>query len=849
MSFVVAQIKGDIKISGIIDVHERGNNGNRCGKIQRQRGIMYVEAMLFAVDKINQNNGSFLYGNKLWPVIHDTCAYRPYLRHIIVQTIKSCAQGIIGPGNSVDSTMAANGFYLWRKTIISYGATSQELSDRGKYPNMYRTVPTDEYQVKIMVDIAKKFNWTYVSCIYSYGSYGERGSLLFEQEATAAKICIPTFAKLPRNGNEADYRKAILKVLANGKTTVIYLFLSEWDLRGFLQVAEKMKDQLRNITLLGTESWGGLVSVVQEARTVANGALTIQTQTDEVEEFKRYFLSLKPENNKRNIWFKEFWEDLFNCTISHNNQSLLKPCTGKESLRPEFGYYANTPVLTVINAVYTYAHIFKEILEERCIQKNISGTVCVNISKVLKRHTNRIDIYNKMRSIKFKEPFRNRTFHFNQNGAVDEGYDILNFHKSNVSDQYMYSKIGEWRDIVSRAQSTSNVTEKNIYFNSYKISWKTKNLKPPISACSVPCSYNKIAVYKDILRCCWDCKDCPENSIIRNNTCIPCTMDLIPDPNLKYCMKLPQKFTGIQNRAVSLQVNVLLALMGVGTCCTALAMALFIKNFSERFIKASGRELCLNMMVGIMAAYLSPIVFIVKPSAVVCALQRFVIGFSFTLCYAPLMLKLNRIYRIFSSAKIRIVRPTLVSPQSQICISVGLSLISVLIGLASVVGEKPKIIEVYPSHREFVVQRCELTTFTIIFNLLYSSMLMLVSSWYAFKTRMFPKNYNETKYIGFTVYSTCLILSLTLPSIFFINDPEGNYKPFILCFMCVAVATLNLTGLFGQKIWLILRPEKQTDVFSTDSVRTVDVQNSSVSPTVIGKFKVESSSFDNGSEA
>ena len=806
-------------------MHEHGKDGIQCGKIQWQRGIMYVEAMLFAVDRINQNNGSFLYGNKLWPVIHDTCADRSYLRSSIVHALKSHAQGVIGPGNSEESTMAANIFAFWGKTMISYGATSQELSDRSKYERMYRTVPTDEHQVKIMIDLAKRFTWTYVSLIYSYGSHREHGSFLFKQEAAAAKICIQTFFKLPQNAIDADYRNAILNVLAEGRTTVIYLFLSVRDLKGFLQAAEIMNDQLGNVTLVGNEDWGGRVTVIQEAQNVANGALTIQTQADEVEEFKQYFLMLRPENNKRNIWFKEFWEDLFNCTISHDNKSLIKPCTRNESLRPEFGYYANTPVLTVINAVYTYAHIFREILEERCIRKNISGTVCVKTDKVLKYYTNRADINLKLKRINFKEPFRNRTFRFNKNGAVDEGYDILSFHKASVFNQYTYSKIGEWRDLALKTQHSSNVKAKHVYFNTSKISWKTKNLKPPISVCSLPCSFDKISVYKDTLRCCWDCKGCPENSIIINNTCILCTMDYIPDSSLKYCKKLPQKYTGMENRAASLQVYILLAFIGIGICYTALAAVLFIKNFSERFIKASGRELCLNMIVGIMAAYISPIVFIMKPSGVVCALQRFVIGFSFTLCYAPLMLKLIRIYRIFqSSAKMITVRSTLNNSQSQICISVGLSLISVLIGMASVVGEKPKIIEVYPSHRNFIVQRCELTTFTVIFNLLYSSVLMMVSSWYAFKTRMFPKNYNETKYIGFTVYSTCLVLALTLPSFFFINDPEGNYKPFILCFMCVAVATLNLTGLFGQKIWLILRPEKRTERFSSVSIGTVDVK-------------------------
>ena len=37
-----------------------------------------------------------------------------------------------------------------------------------------RTVPPDTFQAIALVDIVKKFNWTYVSTIASEGSYGER---------------------------------------------------------------------------------------------------------------------------------------------------------------------------------------------------------------------------------------------------------------------------------------------------------------------------------------------------------------------------------------------------------------------------------------------------------------------------------------------------------------------------------------------------------------------------------------------------------------------------------------------------------------------------------------------------
>lgn len=48
--------------------------------------------------------------------------------------------------------------------------------------------------------------------------------------------------------------------------------------------------------------------------------------------FDRYFISRTLENNRRNIWFAEFWENNFNCKLSRHavkKGSGLKKCTSK----------------------------------------------------------------------------------------------------------------------------------------------------------------------------------------------------------------------------------------------------------------------------------------------------------------------------------------------------------------------------------------------------------------------------------------------------------------------------------------------------------------------------------------
>ncbi len=53
-----------------------------------------------------------------------------------------------------------------------------------------RTVPSDNYQARAMVDIALHFNWTYVSLVYSADEYGELGADAFKKEARKANLCI-----------------------------------------------------------------------------------------------------------------------------------------------------------------------------------------------------------------------------------------------------------------------------------------------------------------------------------------------------------------------------------------------------------------------------------------------------------------------------------------------------------------------------------------------------------------------------------------------------------------------------------------------------------------------------------
>lgn len=57
---------------------------------------------------------------------------------------------------------------------------------------------------------------------------------------------------------------------------------------------------------------------------------------------------------------------------------------------------------------------------------------------------------------------------------------------------------------------------------------------------------------------------------------------------------------------------------------------------------------------------------------------------------------------------------------------------------------------------------------------------------YAFKTRKIPANFNEAKYIGFTMYSTCIVWLAFVPIYF------STYNDYTVPIKCQVVARVSL---------------------------------------------------------
>ena len=295
-----------------------------------------------------------------------------------------------------------------------------------------------------------------------------------------------------------------------------------------------------------------------------------------------------------------------------------------------------------------------------------------------------------------------------------------------------------------------------------KVRWKNESSTIPPSVCSDPCAPGHVRSTGPNT-CCWACIKCTEYEILLDEyTCSECLNGSLPDDNKTSCVPLPVQHMTINSPWALVPV----VFSSVGIVVIIFVVAVFIKYNRTPVIMASGRELCYVLLFGLGFCYSMTFVMVAKPCLVSCTLLRIGLGMSLAVCYAALFTKTNRISRIFNrGVKAMVKGPSYTSPRSQLVICGCLVGVQVMGALTWLGMDTPGVTYFYPDRRT-VILRCKSTNFAIVMSLVYNMILIILCTVYAFKTRKIPENYNEAKYIAFTMYSTCIVWLAFIPIYF-----------------------------------------------------------------------------------
>ena len=135
---------------------------------------------------------------------------------------------------------------------------------------------------------------------------------------------------------------------------VVVCFCEGMTVRGLLIAIQKL-NLTNRFLIIGSDGWADRQDVVIDYENNAVGSISIRIHSPKVKSFDDYYFGLDPFENKRNPWFKEFWEEKFHCKIPPERTKLTtttmaasidQQSTLKTDIVDEIDFATTTPSTT-----------------------------------------------------------------------------------------------------------------------------------------------------------------------------------------------------------------------------------------------------------------------------------------------------------------------------------------------------------------------------------------------------------------------------------------------------------------------------------------------------------------------
>ncbi|XP_071289313.1 extracellular calcium-sensing receptor [Agelaius tricolor] len=841
-----AQKKGDIILGGLFPIHFGVAAKDQDLKSRPEsvecirynfRGFRWLQAMIFAIEEIN-SSPTLLPNMTLGYRIFDTCntvskALEATLSFVAQNKIDSlnldefcnCSEhipstiAVVGATGSGISTAVANLLGLFYIPQVSYASSSRLLSNKNQFKSFLRTIPNDEHQATAMADIIEYFRWNWVGTIAADDDYGRPGIEKFREEAEERDICID-FSELISQYSDEEEIQQVVEVIQNSTARVIVVFSSGPDLEPLIKEIVR-----RNITgkiWLASEAWASssLIAMPEFFRVIGS-TIGFALKAGQIPGFREFLQKVHPKSTN-NGFAKEFWEETFNCYLpdgsknspastsfhkgheeglgaGNGTSAFRPPCTGDENITsvetPYMDYTHLRISYNVYLAVYSIAHALQDIYTCTPGKGLFTNGSCADIKKVeawqVLKHLRHLNFTNNM----------GEQVDFDEFGDLVGNYSIINWHLSPEDGSVVFEEVGHYNVYAKKGE--------RLFINENKILWGGLSKEVPFSNCSRDClPGTRKGIIEGEPTCCFECVDCPDGEYSDEtdaSACDKCPEDYWSNENHTSC--IPKQ---IEFLAWTEPFGIALTLFAVlGIFLTSFVLGVFTKFRNTPIVKATNRELSYLLLFSLLCCFSSSLFFIGEPQNWTCRLRQPAFGISFVLCISCILVKTNRVLLVFE-AKI----PTSLHRKWW-----GLNLQFLLVFLCTFVQIVICVIWLYTappsSYRnheledEIIFITChEGSLMALGFLIGYTCLLAAICFFFAFKSRKLPENFNEAKFITFSM------LIFFIVWISFIPAYASTYGKFVSAVEVIAILAASfglLACIFFNKVYIILfKPSRNT---------------------------------------
>ncbi|XP_019125521.2 extracellular calcium-sensing receptor [Larimichthys crocea] len=714
--------------------------------------------------------------------------------------------GIVGDSFSTFSIATSDVIGLFKLPIVSYFATCSCLTNRQRFPSFFRTIPSDAFQVRAMIQILKRFGWTWAGLLVSDDDYGLHVARSLKSDMTqSGGSCLAYTEILPWGDNPAELKR-IVEVMKKSTARVVIVFAHQIHMIQLMD--EVVKQNVTGLQWMASEAWTA-AAVLQTPRLMPylGGTLGIAIRRGEIPGLRDFLLRIRPDphyiNNNGNSMVRQFWEYTFQCRFAPPPAGWVEAggvlCTGQEDLEnveTEFLDVSNLrPEYNIYKAVYALAYALDNMLH--CVPGRgpFSGNSCATLQRL---EPWQLMYY--LEKVNFTTPFGDEVS-FDENGDALPIYDIMN---------WLWLPDGRTKVQNVGEVKRSALKGEELTIDEDKIFWNFDSKQPPRSVCSESCPPGtRMARKKGQPACCFDCVPCSEGEFSNETDsmeCTSCPEDFWSSPQRDHCVPKKTEFLsyheplGICLTAASL----------LGTFICAVVLGIFTYHRSTPMVRANNSELSFLLLVSLKLCFLCSLLFIGRPRLWTCQLRHAAFGISFVLSVSCILVKTMVVLAVFKASK-----PggganlKWFGAMQQRGTVIVLTSIQAAICTAWLVSSSPAPHKNTQYHNDKIVYECVVGS-TVGFAVLlgYIGLLAILSFLLAFLARNLPDNFNEAKLITFSMLIFCAVWVAFVPA--YVNSP-GKYADAVEVFAILASSFGLLVALFGPKCYIILlRPERNT---------------------------------------
>uniref|UniRef100_A0A8C9VQY7 Olfactory receptor C family, h1 n=1 Tax=Scleropages formosus TaxID=113540 RepID=A0A8C9VQY7_SCLFO len=780
---------GDIRIGGVFSIHRTIRL-----PVINLREFRYAQAMIFAIEEINNSN-SLLPNVTLGYEIYDSCtstvgAMRAAMALVNGQdqmAHSGCAgkpvvHAIVGESESSSTIVIARTTGTFHIPIISHFATCACLSNKNEFPTFFRTIPSDYYQSRALAQMVKHFGWTWVGTVRSDNDYGNSGMSVFEEAAKDEGVCIEYSEVILRNYPQQRITK-VVEVIKRSTSKVIIAFSSLTEMDVLLE--EILLQNVTGLQWVASDSWiTARYLAIPRTSAVISSVIGFTITKSTVPGLNDFLVKVHPSKSPQNALLKEFWEASFACMFSQRNETTdVKLCSGKEKLAELSNEYTDFSELmssNVYKAVYAVAHALHELLTCKQGKGHTLNESCVD-----KANIQGAQVVKYLHEVNFTTHTGERVY-FDLNGDPTARYELVNWQKG---------EDGEIKFVTIGYYDASLPAGKQFTMNDNNIFW-------PKSVCSESCQPGTSqAVIRGKPICCF--------------SCIPCAAGEISNVTGRTFSSSNNSLTiSIYPALLLTKLNVtkkgdpIAGCMSTGMINKSATGLIFFHFMETPIVKANNSELSFLLLFSLILCFLCSLTFIGRPSQWSCMLRHTVFGVTFAMCMSCVLAKTIVVVNAFKASVPGSNVLQCSAPLQRLsvlcCTLIQVVICALWVSLAPPV---PNRNTAYSTDK--VILECDVGSAVGFWAVLgYIGLLSLMCFVLAFLARKLPDNFNEAKFITFSMLIFCAVWITFIPA--YVSSP-GKFTVAVEIFAILASSYGLLFCIFLPKCYIILfKPEKNT---------------------------------------